>query len=98
MASTPGHHQRLELLGDILLVHKGMGGRITGVLMKVMLGEPLTIAVLSTDWPAGVTEGTRLHVRGELRNESLPHKKATHFCEAQHITVVPRRQKGGSHA
>jgi hypothetical protein len=33
--STPGYFQRVEVVGDIALVHYGIGGGITGVLLVV---------------------------------------------------------------
>jgi uncharacterized protein YndB with AHSA1/START domain len=92
MGSTPGHHQSVRLIGDVLVVQRGRGGAIQGVILKVQVTERMTIAILSNQWPDDVTEGTRLDVRGQLRNEQVAHKRATHYFEADHIAVVPRRR------
>jgi hypothetical protein len=92
--STPGDHQDLTLVGTVTLLLKHPAGGIRGVVLRVDLGDlALEIAVLASAWPVGVCQGARLWVRGRLANESVAHKRATHYVIAQHVAVSgdPRR-------
>lgn len=93
--SRPGHHQRFEGIGDVLLVHRGLHGQITGVLISIDLGDPLQIAVLSPQWPEGLAPGTRLWFVGQLGQERVSHKKNTHYVQAVHVDVVKWRKGHG---
>jgi len=85
MPSTPGHHQYVELIGDVMIILKG------GVLMRVYTGEPIDIAVLTNPLPEGLTVGSRLWVRGELRQEKeVIHRRNLHFIEPEHLALVHR--------
>ena len=92
MASTPGHYQRFEAIGDVVLIHKNPGGKIAGVLIRINLGEPIDIAVLADHWPAELSQGCRLSVRGYLRQECELHRKNIHYIQADCISLVRRWQ------
>jgi hypothetical protein len=92
LTSTPGHFQRFEGIGDVVLVNKNAGGKIAGVLIRINLGEPMDIAVLAERWPAELSQGCRLSVRGYLRQERELHRKNIHYVQADCISVVRRWQ------
>jgi hypothetical protein len=92
MASTPGHHQEITVLGDIVKVLRHPAGMIRAVIVQVTLAERLEIAILSDCWPQGICGGVRIFVKGYLAQESTPYKRATHFISARLIEVIPRRR------
>jgi hypothetical protein len=96
LTSTPGHFMHLELTGDVMLVHKGHGGRISGVLLKVDLDDaPIEIVIMSNRWPEGVVPGCRLAVRGRLCQEKgVLHRKNLHYVVPTTQLAVVRRWQG----
>jgi hypothetical protein len=51
--STPGHYQRVEVVGDVLMVHKAHGV-VTGVLVIIQDGgEPVHIALVMAPLAGG---------------------------------------------
>jgi hypothetical protein len=91
--STPGHYQRFEAIGDVVLIHKGPRGKIAGVLIRINLGEPIEIVVLAERWPDELSQGCRLSVRGCLGQErEVLHRKNVHFVQADHVSMVRRWQ------
>lgn len=91
--SQPRHHQRVEILGDIIKVLRYPAGGVRAAIVQVILNERLEIAVLADCWPDGIREGARIFARGRLANESITgFKRATHFFVCPFIEVVPRRR------
>jgi hypothetical protein len=74
--------------GDVILILRDLKGGIRGVVVNVHVAEPMTIAVLSPQWPNDLREGVRVDVKGQLCNEKVQHKRATHFLMAESIEVV----------
>jgi hypothetical protein len=91
--SQPGHHQSVEILGDIIRVLRHPAGPVRAVIVQVTLEERLELAIVSTRWPDGIREGARIFVKGHLATESTSFKRATHFLVPRTIEVVPRRRK-----
>jgi len=81
---TPGHYQRLEVIGDVLAVHTAHGV-ITGVLLQIHDGgEPVQIALVldpPQTWPSGLARGTRLWARGRLGQEKELHRRNLFYVE-----------------
>jgi hypothetical protein len=96
--SVPGHYQApLTLIGDLVSLHKGVGGKILGGLVRVEAGGArLEIAVVADppQWPAGIAPGALVYVRGELRQEQeVWHRRNSHFVAAtQPIETLQRRK------
>ncbi len=87
----PGHYNSTEAIGNIKLIHRGVGGKISGLLLQVHVSELVEIAVVlgTGAWPADLREGVRLWVRGSLAMErEVVHRKNVHLIVADHISVV----------
>jgi hypothetical protein len=91
--SQAGHHQEVSILGDIVKVLRHPAGPIRAIVVQVTLCERMELAILAPRWPDGIREGARIFARGVLANESVEHKRNTHFLIPRFIEVIPRRQK-----
>jgi hypothetical protein len=89
--STPGHHNEVVLVGDVLEIYTDGSGAAIGVILMVDADEPCEIPIMLPAARPGVSVGARLWVRGRLAFEPMPNRRgALHFVQARWIDLVKR--------
>jgi hypothetical protein len=90
-----GHEHAVNLTNtDTGGVYRGIGGKMTGVLVKINAPDGVVhIAVLTDAWPEGLTTGARLWVNGRLGHEKeVTHRRNLHDVAVEPIAIVPRNK------
>jgi 6,7-dimethyl-8-ribityllumazine synthase len=94
--SQAGHHQSVEILGDIIKVLRHPAGPVRAIIVQVTLEERLELAIVSSRWPDDIREGMRIFAKGHLATESTSFRRATHFLVPRYIEVVSKRREVSS--
>jgi hypothetical protein len=93
MASTPGHHCDLTLVGEVENFYRVSNGRIAGLLVRIDIGEPALIPVLLAGDVTGFRRGDRLWIRGALGTEKVSENRyPLVYVKPQHLEIVNRHQ------
>jgi hypothetical protein len=90
MASTPGHHNLVELIADVWeVVH--VVGKIKGVTVVVNTGESALIPIIADAYPEGLARGDRLSIKGMLQTEKIG-EKYLHYVRPLHLERLRTRR------
>jgi hypothetical protein len=95
--SAPGHHNVVEVCGEVQRFYRSPLGVIAGVLLQVHVDEPAAVVVVAkTMAMPKVHKGQRLFIRGQLASEHIPGQPWPLLCVmAKSIEVLkPRPQEG----
>jgi hypothetical protein len=100
MASVPGDHNEIQLIGTALAVHAHHKA-IAGILLKANASDadPLLIVVVPPQpmHASAIERGARLWVRGSLAcDRDDTSKESMHFIQARHLELVRRHRQPAS--
>jgi hypothetical protein len=89
--STPGHHNDVVVVGDVLEIYTDGTGAAIGVILMVDADAPCEVPIMFPSALPGVAQGDRLWVRGRLAFEPMPNRRGLlHFVQARCIDPVKR--------
>jgi hypothetical protein len=89
--SVPGHHCDVTVVGTVEGLHRGAGGWVEGIMLRVDTGAPAQIPVLLPATTTRLQRGDLVLVRGSLGSERVP-GSPYHlvFLRPQHLEVLKK--------
>ena len=87
--STPGHHNDVVVVGDVLEIYTDANGAAIGVILMVDTEALCEVPIMFPSALPGVSRGDRLWVRGRLAFEPAPNRRGSlYFVQARHVDPV----------